>query len=122
MSKIKKEYHRTIEPHMNVVAESCRSFGIPMFSTFQVAPQNFITFCLNEERSNWAKLKMMSYMDDTWSVDEFLDKLITDALENGHDSIYLEAMGVPKRPDEIKAYNNKINHLKALLKMTIDKD
>jgi hypothetical protein len=122
MSKIKKEYERTIKPHMNIVAEACKSFGIPMFSTFQVAPQKFMTFCLNEERSNWAKLKMMSYMDETWSVDEFFEKLMTDALENGHDSIYLDAMGIPKRPDGLKNHNERIARLKGLLKMSVDKE
>lgn len=115
MSKIQKEYNRTIEPHMRIAAEACRSFGIPMFATFQVAPQEFKTFCLNEEKSNWAKLKMMSYMDETWSIDEFFEKLMSDALSNGHDSVYLEAMGIPRRPDDVSRRDGYISTLRELL-------
>lgn len=115
MSKIKQEYERTIEPHMRVVAEACKSFGVPMFATFQVAPQEFKTFCLNEEKSNWAKLKMMSYMDETWSIDEFMENLMQDAIKNGHDSAYLEAMGIPRRPDSNNERDDMIEKLRRKL-------
>jgi hypothetical protein len=120
MSKLKKEYLRTVMPHMNIVAEACKSFNIPMFATFQVAPQEFNTFCLNEEKSNWAKLKMMCYMEETWSVDEFLEKLMQDALENGHDSLYLSSMGIPRRPDDSAISANRISSLREMLKKSID--
>lgn len=115
MSKIRKEYDRTVHPHIKIIAETCRSFGIPMFATFQVDPKEFKTFCINEERSNWAKLKMMCYMDETWSIDEFIEKLMGDALSNGHDSTYLEAMGIPRRPDGIKSAEEKIIQMKSIL-------
>lgn len=122
MSKIKKEYARSIEPHMKIAAEACRAFGIPMFSTFQVAPQEFKTFCLNEEKSNWAKLKMMSYMDETWSIDEFFERLMNDALLNGHDSLYLEAMGIPRRPDQSRKRDAYILSIRSLLEKNSSTD
>ena len=100
---------------MKIAAEVCKSFGIPMFATFQVAPQEFKTFCLNEEKSNWAKLKMMSYMDETWSIDDFMERLMVDAIKNGHDSLYLEAMGIPKRPDSVALRSDKIEKLRTKL-------
>lgn len=121
MNKIKREYYRTIEPHIKVIAESCRAFGIPLFATFQIDPKEFKTFCINEDRSNWAKLKMMCYMDETWTVDEFFEKLMEDALKNGHDSVYLESMGIPKRPDGSNKGKQQIDVLRSLLLSSVAK-
>jgi ribosomal protein L22 len=96
--RISEEYKRSIKPQMNVVSEVAKQFKIPMFATFQVDPNTFESFCLNEERSNFNKIKYMAYLHETWSLDEFMEKVIDDAIKNGHDSALLNAMGIPKRP------------------------
>lgn len=121
LNKLKKEYLRTVEPHMNIIATACQSFSIPMFATFQVAPQEFKSFCLNEEKSNWSKLKLMCYLDGTWTVDEFIECLMNDALKNGHSSLYLDAIGIPRRPDLQMANFDKVSLLKNKLNLILPK-
>lgn len=99
MNKFEREFLNVLSPHMNVVAKKCSDIGMPMFSTLQIGPNEFRTFCVNEEKSNWFKIKMMSYIDKTWSFDEFLELLMQEAIKDGHDSQFLEAMGIPKTPD-----------------------
>ena len=94
-SKIESEYHRSIDPNMRVICEVAKQFKIPMFATFQVAPTEFVSFCLNEDRSNWSKIKYMTYLHNTWSFDEFFEKVMEDAINNGHDSAILHALGIP---------------------------
>lgn len=98
MSKIQQAYDRAIEPNMKIIAEVAKQFKIPMFATFQIAPTEFKCFCLNEERSNWTKIKYMAYLNQTWSLDEFMELVIDDAINHGHDSALLHAMGIPHSP------------------------
>lgn len=100
MSKIKQAYERNIEPNMRVIATAANEFGIPMFATFQVAPNEFKSFCVHEDRSNWLKIKYMDYLDQTWSLDDFMEVVIHDAIQNGHDSAILHALGIPKNPTD----------------------
>lgn len=100
MSKIRKEYERSIEPHMKVITAVAKEFQIPMFATYQTEPDQFKTFCLNEQRSNWHKIKYMIYLNDTWNFDQFIEAVMEDAIEHGHNSAVLHAMGIPFSPKQ----------------------
>jgi len=63
---------------------------------------------------------MMSYMDETWSIDEFLERLMVDAISNGHDSMYLESMGIPRRPDADSKRQALIASLRELLSKNLE--
>ncbi len=115
MSKLKKEYDRTIKKYMSIIAETAKTFNIPMFSTFQVSPNEFKTFCINEEYSNRNKIKLMYFIDQTWSLDEFIELVMKDAQENGHDSTFLLSLGIPKVPGEEGLKKEQINFVKEQL-------
>lgn len=111
MSKIKQAYQRAIEPNMRIIAEASKQFKIPMFATFQVGPTEFTSFCLNEDRSNWSKIKYMAYINQTWTFDEFMEKVIEDAINHGHNSAFLKAMGIPNSPKENASNAEKLRTL-----------
>lgn len=111
MSKIQQAYDRAIEPNMRIIAEVSKQFKIPMFATYQVGPTEFKCFCLNEERSNWSKIKYMAYLNQTWTFDEFMEKVIEDAINHGHDSAVLKAMGIPNSPRDNAINAEKVKQL-----------
>ncbi len=114
MNKLKLEYTTNIAPHLDVVAQKCKEAGIPMFATIQTGHDEFKTFCCNEEKSNWFKIRMMAYIDKTWSFDEFLEVLLEDALKNGHSSKYIEALGIPKKPNANQSLQERISEIRSV--------
>jgi hypothetical protein len=115
MSKLQKEYERTIKKYMNIIVETAKTFNIPMFSTFQVSPDEFKTFCVNEDYSNRNKIKLMYFIDQTWSLDEFIEMVLDDAQKNGHDSTFLLSLGMPKSPENEGIKKEQIKLIKEQL-------
>lgn len=121
MNSLELEYERNIAPQLDVITQKCKDAGIPMFATVQITPCEFKTFCCNEEKSNWFKIKMMTYIDKTWSFDEFLDVLLEDALRNGHSSQYMEAMGIPKSPNSNQPLQERILKIRNIVAKVNDR-
>lgn len=42
---------------------------------------------------------MHYWIHQTWSFDDLMKKVIEDARLNGHDSLYLKAMGIKEEPE-----------------------
>lgn len=95
----KDVYDIDIHPLIERITLICKQQGIPMFCTFQDGEKSFRTTCVNSEQSRWDKIRLMYYLHQTWDIDEFLRKLVKDARENGHDSTFLKAMGIPEKPE-----------------------
>jgi hypothetical protein len=98
MIEHKSVYENGIRPLIEQVTILCTENDIPMFCTVQDTPDTFRTTCVNEEYSQFEKIKLMWMAHQSWSTDEFLKILLKDARENGHDSIFLKAIGIPNIP------------------------
>lgn len=92
-------YNEDIHPLVERIALVCQQAEIPMFMTFEDSQNGFSTTCVNEDKSNFYKIKMHYWIHQTWSFDDLMKKVIEDARLNGHDSLYLKAMGIKEEPE-----------------------
>lgn len=91
-------YDQEVEPRLKEILGVCEQAGLPMFFCCQDAPDQYRASAVNVRASNDYKLAYMVYLHQTWSVDEFLRRVLEDARANGHESLFLRAMGVLPRP------------------------
>lgn len=91
-------YALEIHPLIEQLTEICHQYDLPMFCTIQDGDTSFRTTCINEQNSNWYKIRLMCYLHQTWNIDGFLQLVIKDARENGHKSTFLKGMGIPEKP------------------------
>lgn len=91
-------YALDIQPLIEQLAHICKQYDLPMFCTVQDGESSFRTTCVNEQFSEWDKIRLMRYLHQTWNIDGFLNLLIKDARENGHKSKFLKGMGIPEKP------------------------
>lgn len=89
-------YEEDIHPLVERIALICKQNNLPMFLSVQESDTSIRTTCLNSRESN--KIKELYLMNQSWDFDQFLDKMIESAKFDGHNSRYLEAMGIPKKP------------------------
>lgn len=97
--EMEKVYVNDIHPLVERITLICKQSGMPMFMTFQDGSDSFRTSCVNQENSIFEKLKLHMIVNESWSLDQFLAIVIEDAKKNGHDSLYLSAIGIPKESD-----------------------
>ena len=100
-------YDIDIHPLVERITLICKQQNIPMFCTFQDGDKSFRTTSVNGQHSKWDKIRLMCYLHQTWSTDDFLRLLIKDARDNGHDSTFLKAMGIPDKPE--RKGRNEVN-------------
>jgi hypothetical protein len=75
----------------------CAEINVPVLVAFQASDDACTALILGEKgQDSMLKLAMTLLKGD---VDEFLRGLISHAKENGHNSIFLKAMGVPNKPE-----------------------
>lgn len=94
-------YKKDVHPLVERITLICKQENIPMFMTFQDSQDSqdsFSSSCVNSDKSNFNKIQLHYWLHQTWSVDDMLRKIIEDARKNGHDSLYLKAMGIPFSP------------------------
>lgn len=91
-------YDKKIAPLVGYLYGLCNEEKIPMITSFQLSPTMFANTTSHINASQWDKLRLMSLMSESWSFDEFVEKVISDAQTAGHDSKVLDALGVPRRP------------------------
>src|SRR5690606_19010120 len=99
--KLEDIYDQDIHPLVERITLICKQAGMPMFCTFQDDTDSFRTSCLNGHMSSFNRIKMLMWINETWDFDEFMKKVICDARQHGHASLYLKAMGIPEAPPEI---------------------
>lgn len=99
MKNMEDTYSQDIHPLVERITLVCQQVGMPMFMTFQENKEAFRTSFINNDSSGLTKLRMHQFVHQTWSFDEFMKKVIEDARENGHNSLYLKAMGILEKPE-----------------------
>jgi hypothetical protein len=102
--ELEQVYIDDIHPLVERISLICKQSGMPMFMTFQDSPDGFRTSCLNAENDTFKKVQMHYWLHETWGLDEFMNKIIHDARINGHQSLYLKAMGIIEKPETIKSF------------------
>lgn len=102
MHKLEQIYITEVHPLVERIALLCKQYNMPAFMTFQDGVDGFRTTCMNEHFSDFDKIKHYRWINGAWSLDEFFREVIADAKDNGHDSLYLKAMGVPLMPHEAR--------------------
>lgn len=88
-------YTKEIYPLVERIALLCKQANMPAFMTFQDSEDSFSTTCLNSNLSQYQRIKMHLQVENSWDIDELLQNLIHESKENGHNSLYLKAMGIP---------------------------
>jgi hypothetical protein len=103
MQKLEDVYKNEIHPLVERIVLLCKQTNMPCFLTFQDGIDGFRTTSVNEHYSDFEKMKYYRWINGAWSLDDFFKQVISDAKENGHDSLYLKAMGVPEIPKESRS-------------------
>ena len=93
-----------IQEALDRLASLCADRGLPMFCTIQESQTAFNTTYVHLEKSPWEKMKHMKMLHKSWRFDDFMEQVIDEARVDGHDSLVLQAMGIPKVPLRIPAY------------------
>lgn len=96
----REEFYRdVIEPGVRGLAATCRRENVHAFFAYEKEDGQFAyTMVGNEDDSE--KLRIFKLINDAWSIDELIKRLIEDARKNGHDSKFLTAVGIPAEPEE----------------------
>ena len=100
MTDLEEVYDKDIHPLVERISLICKQNKVPMFMTFQDGAESFRNSCLNPDNSQFKTLFLHLWLSETWTFDEFMKKVIADARKNGHNSLYLRAMGIPEKPEE----------------------
>ena len=117
----KSFYDKRLAPLASYIFSLCNEEGVPMFLTFQIGPSSFANTSVNLEKSQWDKQRLLSMISETWSLDEFMLRVIKDAEESGHDSQVLDALGIPRRPEgQVYSSNDKSRFMKVNSKVIYD--
>lgn len=74
-----KIYIDDVHPLVERITLICKQSGMPMFMTFQDGSDSFRTSCINQENSQFEKLKLHMLVNETWSIDQLLSIIIEDA-------------------------------------------
>lgn len=93
-----EEYYKdVVAPTAQGLAASCRREGINAFIAFETQSGRFDYTIVGDPDDN-EKMRIFSLINDCWTVDQLVKKIIMDARKNGHDSRFLSAIGIPKSP------------------------
>jgi len=92
-------YEDDIHPLVERIALICKQHNLPLFLTVQDMPDSARTTCMNAGLDNSGRLKNLYEMNQSWTIDDFMEKVIARAQREGHQSKYLRAMGIPFQPE-----------------------
>lgn len=92
-------YEQDIHPLVERIALICKQHDLPVFVTVQDMPDSARTTCLNAGLDQTGRLRNIYEMNQSWSVDDFLSRIVARAQREGHNSKYLRAMGIPFVPE-----------------------
>lgn len=77
----------------------CSRERLPVMLAIQESPDSIRTLTANESLMKSTQIKLMKMAIRSPDVDHFFRELIRDAQSNGHDSLFLKAMGIPEKLD-----------------------
>jgi len=92
-------YAEEIAPAICALAGRCRELGIPMFAMFQDGPESFRTTAVNVDRAMGEKFRLLRQVHNAWDTDDLIRSLMHEGIKNGHNSLFLKALGVPLEGD-----------------------
>ena len=92
-------YEQDIHPLVERIALICKQYDLPLFVTVQDMPDSSRTTCLNAGLDGSGRLRNIYEMNQSWTLDDFLSRVVARAQKEGHSSKYLRAMGIPFIPD-----------------------
>lgn len=98
MTNREEVYDNDIHPLVERISLICKQNKVPMFMTFQDGDESFRNSCLNPDHSQFQTMCLHLWLSETWTFDEFMKRVISDARKNGHNSLFLKAMGIPEKP------------------------
>lgn len=99
MHELELIYKSEIKPLVDRIALIAKQTNMPLFMTFQDGYDTFTSHCLNAHHSAFERLKLHTLVNQSWSIDDFIEVLVADATKNGHNSEFLSALGIPKKPN-----------------------
>lgn len=100
-------YNLDIHPLVERIFLVCNQTNMPAFMVFQDKENEFRTSRANCGDSSSNKMLisyLMATIDDSEKpqgneVDDLISAMIRNGQKNGHDSVFLSALGVPKTPE-----------------------
>ena len=96
---LEEYYDDVIAPMAKGLAANCRREGINAFIAFETQSGRFDYTIVGDPEDN-EKMRIFSLINDCWTVDQMVKKVIMDARKNGHSSRFLSAIGIPTVPLE----------------------
>lgn len=98
-------YDEQIAPLVTQIIEICRQYNIPIFATFQYAPESFCTTGIQGDGGHGIIQHLLVMVQNCAeprgiNVDKYITWLLQDAYKNNanHSSVYLQMLGVPVNP------------------------
>lgn len=91
-------YSREVEESLDRLIKLCSSEKLPALFAIQDSPNSFRTVVANEQLATSSNLKLLRMLMRTGDLDMFLRDVIREAQQEGHNSLFLKAMGIPHDP------------------------
>lgn len=79
-------YHSEIKNLAERIALVCKQTGMPLFMTFQVSGNDFVTTSINEGVFKKDKIGLHRLVNESWSVDELLVAIVDYSEKQGQPS------------------------------------
>lgn len=90
-------HNKTVNECINELMEACAREKSPVFLTVQDTPRSYRTLCLNEQHAMGNQLTLLRILIKSGDIDSFLRNIIREAQHQGHDSLFLKAMGIAEK-------------------------
>jgi hypothetical protein len=76
----------------------CSAGQVPVLLAIQDSPNAYRALSANEDLATGHQLRLMRMLIKSGDIDSFLRDVIREAQKNGHNSLFLRAMGIPESP------------------------
>lgn len=98
-----------VAPYLQPIAHACRDEGVPLVSVTRDGPdaQGVRLTAIHADAPGNNVFRWLTHLARAGSIDGFMQAMIRDAAVNGHESLYLRAMGIAHAPQPVDKHKSK---------------
>jgi hypothetical protein len=89
--------HDLIDEAVKSLMQVCSQNGVTAIVALQEEKGSFRTISKKTDSESSDRLKLVKLALRSGDIDSLLKSIISDAQSNGHNSLYLKAMGIPEK-------------------------
>jgi hypothetical protein len=89
--------HDDLDKCLDQLLLCCSALKMPVLIALQDSPSSFRSLAANEQFSSGQKLKLLRMLLKSRDIDQFFREVSIEAKREGHNSLFLKAIGIPEK-------------------------